>query len=199
MKGLIIKNMEEKFNTIEEAIEDIKQGKMVIVVDDEDRENEGDLIMAAELMTPEDVNFITKEGRGMLCAPITVDRARELNLEFMVDQNTALHETPFTVTIDYKFGTTTGISAFDRAKTVRALVDEKVKASDFARPGHIFPLIARNGGVLKRAGHTEAAVDLAKLAGLKPVGVLCEIMAEDGTWLAFLSLKNLQRNMDLKS
>ncbi len=176
------KNKNEKaFNTIEEAIEDIKTGKMIVVVDDEDRENEGDIIMAAEMVKPQHVNFITKEARGMLCVPITEDRARELNLDFMVQENTALHETPFTVTVDYKKGTTTGISAFDRAATIRALVDEKASTKDFARPGHIFPLVAKRGGVLKRAGHTEAAVDLAVLAGLKPAGVLCEIMDEDGS------------------
>lgn len=132
-----------KFNTIEEAIEDIKNGKMLVVVDDEDRENEGDLIMSAELVTPADVNFIVKEGRGMLCAPITIERAKELNLELMVEKNTALHQTPFTVTIDYIHGTTTGISASDRAKTINAIADTKVKASDFAKPGHIFPLVAK--------------------------------------------------------
>jgi 3,4-dihydroxy 2-butanone 4-phosphate synthase / GTP cyclohydrolase II len=191
-------NAESKFNTIEDALEDIKNGKMVIVIDDEDRENEGDIIMAAELITPEDVNFITKEARGMLCAPITQDRARELNLDYMVDENTALHETPFTVTVDYKFGTTTGISAFDRAKTIRALVDEKSKAEYFARPGHIFPLIGKKGAVLKRAGHTEAAIDLARLAGLKPAGVLCEIMHEDGSMARVPELMEFARKHKMK-
>ncbi|MBL1212432.1 MAG: bifunctional 3,4-dihydroxy-2-butanone-4-phosphate synthase/GTP cyclohydrolase II [Ignavibacteriae bacterium] len=191
-------NAEGKFNTIEDALEDIKNGKMVIVIDDEDRENEGDIIMAAELITPEDVNFITREARGMLCAPITQDRARELNLDYMVDENTALHETPFTVTVDYKFGTTTGISAFDRAKTIRALVDEKSKAEYFARPGHIFPLIGKKGAVLKRAGHTEAAIDLARLAGLKPAGVLCEIMHEDGSMARVPELMDFSKKHDMK-
>jgi 3,4-dihydroxy 2-butanone 4-phosphate synthase / GTP cyclohydrolase II len=190
--------VEDKFNTIEEALEDIKNGKMIIVIDDEDRENEGDLIMAAELITPEDVNFITREARGMLCAPITQDRARELNLDYMVDKNTALHETPFTVTVDYKFGTTTGISAFDRAKTIRALADENENAESFARPGHIFPLIGKKGAVLKRAGHTEAAIDLARLAGLKPVGVLCEIMHEDGSMSRVPELLEFSHKHNLK-
>ncbi len=187
-----------KFDTIEEAIEDIRNGKMVVVVDDEDRENEGDLIMAAELVRPEDVNFIVKYGRGMLCAPITVDRARELNLDFMVDNNTSLHQTPFTVSVDYLHGTTTGISAFDRAATIRALADHSAAAVDFARPGHIFPLVARNEGVLKRAGHTEAAVDLAVLAGLKPTAILCEIMDEDGTMMRVPQLRKFANEYDLK-
>lgn len=172
---------EKRLNTIEEAIEDIRNGKMVVVIDDAERENEGDLIMAAELITPDDVNFIVKEARGLLCVSVTEQRAEELDLEFMVKENTALHQTPFTVTIDYKIGTTTGISAHDRSATIRAIADFSTKPEHFARPGHISPLISRNGGVLKRAGHTEAAVDLARLAGLKPVGVLCEIMNPDGT------------------
>ena len=186
------------FNTIEEAIEDVKKGRMVIVVDDEDRENEGDLIMAAELVTADDVNFIVKEGRGMLCAPITLERAKELELDFMVEQNTALHQTPFTVTIDFKHGTTTGISAGDRAKTINALADKNIKANDFARPGHIFPLIAKKEGVLKRAGHTEAVVDLMKLAGLTPAGILCEIMDEDGTMMRVPQLRKFADKHNLK-
>ncbi|HEM48728.1 MAG TPA: bifunctional 3,4-dihydroxy-2-butanone-4-phosphate synthase/GTP cyclohydrolase II [Caldithrix sp.] len=170
-----------KFDTIEEAIDDIRNGQMVIVMDDADRENEGDLIMAAELIRPEDVNFITREARGMLCVAITKERAKELDLEFMVRENTALHETPFTVSVDAKDGTTTGISAYDRSHTIRKIIDLATQPDDLAKPGHVFPLIAEKGGVLKRAGHTEAAVDLARLAGLKPSGVLCEIMAEDGT------------------
>ncbi|MBI9072192.1 MAG: bifunctional 3,4-dihydroxy-2-butanone-4-phosphate synthase/GTP cyclohydrolase II [Melioribacteraceae bacterium] len=170
-----------KFNSIEDAIEDIKNGKMVIVADDEDRENEGDIIMASEMVTPDHVNFIVKEARGMLCVSITEQRAEELNLAKMVDNNTSIHETPFTITIDYKHGTTTGISAYDRYKTIVTIVDENTTASDYARPGHIFPLVAQNGGVLKRTGHTEAALDLPVLAGLKPSGILCEIMNEDGT------------------
>ncbi|MBN1638974.1 MAG: bifunctional 3,4-dihydroxy-2-butanone-4-phosphate synthase/GTP cyclohydrolase II [Ignavibacteriales bacterium] len=172
---------EKYLNTIEEAIEDIRNGRMVVVIDDADRENEGDIIMSAELITPNDVNFIVKEARGLLCVSVTEQRAKELDLEFMVKENTALHQTPFAVTIDYKIGTTTGISAPDRAATIRAIADLSTKPEQFARPGHISPLIAKNGGILKRAGHTEAAVDLVKLAGLKPVGVLCEIMNPDGT------------------
>ncbi|MGD8305594.1 MAG: 3,4-dihydroxy-2-butanone-4-phosphate synthase, partial [Ignavibacteria bacterium] len=185
-------------NTIEEALEDIRKGRMVIVVDDEDRENEGDLIMAAEKVRPEDVNFITREARGLLCISITRDRAKELDLEFMVEKNTALHETPFTVTIDYKKGTTTGISAFDRANTVQAVINRDNKADDFARPGHIFPLVARNGGVLKRAGHTEAAVDLARLAGLKPASVLCEILDDDGNMARVPQLQKFAQKHNLK-
>ncbi|RMD51150.1 MAG: 3,4-dihydroxy-2-butanone-4-phosphate synthase, partial [Ignavibacteria bacterium] len=173
--------MKNKFDDIESAVEDIRNGKMVIVVDDEDRENEGDLIMAAELARPEDVNFMAKEGRGMICVSITERRAKELNLDLMVNNNTAPHNTNFTVTVDYKKGTSTGISAYDRSATIRALTYADIHPEDFARPGHIFPLIAKKGGVLKRSGHTEAAMDLAKLAGLKPSGVLCEIMNEDGT------------------
>lgn len=172
---------ETVFSEIEDVLKDIREGKMVVVVDDHDRENEGDIIMASEKVTAKHVNFITREARGMLCAGITLQRAKELDLDFMVNHNTALHQTPFTVTVDYVHGTTTGISAPDRAATVQALVNGKAKADDFARPGHIFPLVARKGGVLRRAGHTEAAVDLARLAGLNPSGVLCEIMNEDGT------------------
>lgn len=170
-----------KFDSIEEAVDDIRNGKMVIVVDDADRENEGDLIMAAELIRPEDVNFITREARGMLCVSITKERARDLHLDYMVQENTALHETPFTVSVDAKDGTTTGISAYDRSHTIRKIIDMATQPEDLAKPGHVFPLIAEKGGVLKRAGHTEAAVDLARLAGLKSAGVLCEIMAEDGS------------------
>ena len=170
-----------RMNTIEEAIADFKKGKMLVVVDDADRENEGDLLMAAELVKAEDVNFITREARGILCLAVTEQRAKELNLKLMVEKNTALHQTPFTVSIDYIHDTTTGISTHDRTKTILAVVNDKSKASDFARPGHIFPLIAKEGGVLFRAGHTEAAVDLARLSGLKPAGILCEIMDTDGT------------------
>lgn len=175
--------MEEynNFETIKNAIKKFRNGEMIIVVDDEDRENEGDLIMAAEFVTPEAVNFITKEARGILCVAITPERAQELELNMMVKENTSPHQTPFTVSIDYIHGTTTGTSAFDRAKTIKAITDKNAKPEDFARPGHIFPLVAKKGGVLKRAGHTEAAVDLAKLAGLFPAGVLCEIMDSDGT------------------
>jgi 3,4-dihydroxy 2-butanone 4-phosphate synthase/GTP cyclohydrolase II len=187
-----------EFNTIEEAIEDIKAGRMLIVVDDPDRENEGDLVMAAELVTPKDVNFITREGRGILCLPITEKKAKELQLDLMVQNNTALHGTPFSVSIDYFHGTTTGISASDRAITINRAADEKVIPNDFARPGHIFPLIAKKGGVLKRAGHTEAVVDLVKLAGLNPVGVLCEILAEDGTMARVPSLMEFAKKHNLK-
>lgn len=175
--------MEEFRNleTIKNAIKKFRNGEMIIVVDDEDRENEGDLIMAAEFITPEAVNFITREARGILCVAITPERAQELELQMMVKENTSLHQTPFTVSIDYIHGTTTGTSAFDRAKTIKAITDKNSKPEDFAKPGHIFPLVAKKGGVLKRAGHTEAAVDLAKLAGLYPAGVLCEILDSDGS------------------
>jgi len=172
---------ETMFDTIEKALDDIRQGKLVIVCDDEGRENEGDLVGAAETCTPEMVNFILREGRGMLCAPITESRARELELDMMVHVNTSLHQTPFTVLIDYRHGTTTGISTHDRAATIRALADSKTVATDFSRPGHIAPLRAVEEGVLRRAGHTEAVVDLVRLAGLFPAGLLCEILNEDGT------------------
>ncbi len=187
-----------EMNSIDEAIEDFKKGKMVIVIDDAERENEGDLIMAAELVTPHDVNFITKEARGILCLAIDEKRAKELDLEFMVTDNTALHQTPFTVSIDFIHGTTTGISAQDRAKTILAAVNKNSKPGDFARPGHIFPLIAQNGGVLKRSGHTEAAVDLARLAGLNSAGVLCEIMDSDGSMARTPSLIQFAKQHDFK-
>ncbi|MGA3286403.1 MAG: bifunctional 3,4-dihydroxy-2-butanone-4-phosphate synthase/GTP cyclohydrolase II [Bacteroidota bacterium] len=189
---------QEKFNTIEEAIEDFQKGKILIVVDDEDRENEGDFVLSAEKTTPEAINFFVKEGRGVVCAPITTTRAKELNLDLMVDANTSLHETPFTVSIDYLHGTTTGVSVTDRSATVRALVDPKAQANDFARPGHIFPLRAMEGGVLRRAGHTEAVVDLSQLAGLYPAGVLCEILAEDGTMARVPQLLKIAEQFDLK-
>ncbi|CAN5482853.1 bifunctional 3,4-dihydroxy-2-butanone-4-phosphate synthase/GTP cyclohydrolase II [soil metagenome] len=171
----------EGFDSIPAAIADIQAGRLVIVVDDEDRENEGDFIGAASEMTPDLVNFMTKNARGLMCVGITQERAAHLQLPMMSPENTALHETPFTVSVDYSIGTTTGISASDRAATIRALADERVRPTDFARPGHIFPLRARRGGVLRRAGHTEAAVDLARLAGLPPAGVLIEIMNDDGS------------------
>ena len=174
--------MDWKLNTIEEAIEDIKVGKMVIVVDDEDRENEGDFIAAAEKATPEMINFMTKHGRGLVCAPLTEERCTELDLDLMVGKNTSTHETPFTISVDLLgHGCTTGISAGDRAKTLNALADPTLNPLELGRPGHIFPLRAKTRGVLRRAGHTEAAVDLARLAGLTPAGVLIEIMNEDGT------------------
>src|SRR6202050_2628280 len=169
-------------DTIESAIEDIRQGKLVIVVDDEDRENEGDFIAAARKVTPEAINFMSKHGRGLICAPLVEERGDELGLELMVNNNTALHETPFTVSVDLLgHGCTTGISAHDRAGTVLALIDPATKPEDLGRPGHIFPLRAKRGGVLRRAGHTEATIDLARLAGYEPAGGLVEIMNEDGT------------------
>ncbi len=169
------------FDPIEDAIAAIGRGEIVVVVDDEDRENEGDLIMAAEFATEEKLAFFVNQTSGVVCCPVTEERAEELDLQLMVSQNTEAMRTAFTVTVDYRHGTTTGISAHDRALTLRALVDPGARAADFARPGHIFPLRAREGGVLKRAGHTEAAIDLCKLAGLQPVGVLCEIVKPDGT------------------
>ncbi len=169
-----------KFNRIEEAIEDIKEGKMIIVIDDEDRENEGDLLMAADKATPEAINFMARYGRGLICMPIEEKRLKELNIGPMVAENTDNHETAFTVSIDH-MDTKTGISAFERALTIQKIFEEDSKAVDFRRPGHVFPLLAKENGVLIRKGHTEAAVDLAKLAGLKPAGVICEIMNDDGT------------------
>ncbi len=188
-----------KINTIEEALEDIKNGKVIIVVDDEDRENEGDFVCAAECITPEIVNFMATHGRGLICAPIEEKRARELKLNMMVPENTALHETAFTVSIDLiGKGCTTGISAYDRAMCIRALVDPESKAEDFARPGHIFPLKAKSGGVLRRTGHTEAAIDLARLAGFAPAGVLVEILNEDGSMARLPQLVELAGKHDLK-
>jgi len=184
-------------NNIEEALEDIKKGKMIIVVDDEDRENEGDLVMAAEKADKESINFMIKEARGLVCVPLEEDRINELNLPQMVDKNTDKHETAFTVSVDHK-DTTTGISAYERALTIQKLADEDSRASDFNKPGHIFPLTARDGGVLRRAGHTEAAVDLAKLAGLKPAGVICEIINEDGSMARMPELKEFAEKHDFK-
>jgi 3,4-dihydroxy 2-butanone 4-phosphate synthase/GTP cyclohydrolase II len=188
-----------QLNTVEEAIEDIRQGKIVIVVDDEDRENEGDFICAAELATPELVNFMAKQGRGLICVPLPEERCDELDLDLMVSVNTSLHATPFTVSVDLLgHGCTTGISASDRAKTIRALVNPKTRPEDLGRPGHIFPLKARGKGVLRRAGHTEATVDLAKLAGLKPGGVLVEIMNEDGSMARLPHLLEIAKKYSLK-
>lgn len=188
-----------KLDRIEDAINDIALGKVVVVVDDEDRENEGDFICAAEKITPELVNFMVKEGRGLMCAPLTKERCEELGLEMMVGKNTASHETPFTVSVDLLgYGCTTGISASDRSKTIFALADDKTKPSELGRPGHIFPLRAAKGGVLRRAGHTEAAVDLAKMAGLKPAGVLIEILNEDGTMSRLPDLRKLADKFNLK-
>ena len=191
--------MEFKLNTIEEAIEDFKEGKFVIVVDDEDRENEGDFIIAAEKITPEKVNFMLKYGRGVLCSPITEDRCHELNLDMQVHDNTLLLGTPFTVTVDLLgHGCTTGVSMYDRAMTIKALADEKTTANDLGRPGHVNPLRARNGGVLVRAGHTEASIDLARLAGLKPCAALIEIINDDGTMARMPQLQEVAKRFDLK-
>ena len=186
------------FSMIEEAIADLKSGKIVIVVDDNDRENEGDFVCAAEFADAGVINFLAKNGRGIICAPLTTSRAQELGLELMVDSNTSLHETPFTVSVDYIHGTSTGVSAADRAATVHAFVNPDTKPSDLARPGHIFPLRALDGGVLRRAGHTEAVVDLCKLAGLHPAGVLCEIMNDDGTMARVPELMRLAKHFHLK-
>ena len=184
---------------IEDAIEDIKNGKLVIVVDDEDRENEGDFITAARNVTPEVINFMSKHGRGLICAPLVEDRCVELGLQPMVIDNTSLHETAFTVSIDLLGdGCTTGISAHDRSKTVQALVNPATKAEDFGRPGHIFPLRAKKGGVLRRSGHTEATIDLARLAGFEPAGVLVEIIDEDGTMARLPQLLEIAKKFDLK-
>lgn len=186
-------------NTVEEAVGEIKAGKVIIVIDDEDRENEGDFICAAECITPEIINFMAKHGRGLICAPITEARARELELDLMVEQSTALHATAFTVSVDYKGkGCTTGISAYDRSTGIRALVDPATRPTDFGRPGHIFPLKAKNGGVLRRTGHTEAAIDLARMAGFAPAGVLVEILNEDGSMARLPQLVKIARQHDLK-
>ncbi len=186
-------------DTIEEAIEAIRQGQLVIVVDDEERENEGDFITAARNVTPEIVNFMAKYGRGLICVALTEERCEELRLDPMVPESTALHETSFTVSVDLKgHGVTTGISAEDRAKTIRALIDPKTRPEDLARPGHIFPLRAKKGGVLRRAGHTEAAVDLARLAGFEPAGVLVEIMNDDGSMARLPELRRLAQRFGLK-
>lgn len=189
----------DKLNTIEEAIEDIRQGKIIIVVDDEDRENEGDFVVAGEKITPEKVNFMAKYGRGLICAPIPEERAEELELELMVSKNTAMHETPFTVSVDLiGQGCTTGISASDRAKTIKALVNPQTKPEELGKPGHIFPLKARMKGVLRRAGHTEAVVDLTQLAGLRPGGALVEIMNDDGSMARLPELIKIADKFDLK-
>ena len=188
-----------KLNTIEEAIEDIRQGKIIIVVDDEDRENEGDFLAAAEKVTPEMINFMATHGRGLICAPLTESRCKELGLHVMVNNNTDPMETAFTVSVDLRGnGVTTGISASDRAKTILSLVDSETKPHDLARPGHIFPLIAKQGGVLRRTGHTEAAIDFARLAGFKSAGVIVEIMNEDGTMARLPQLVEVAKKFDLK-
>ncbi|WP_374958756.1 3,4-dihydroxy-2-butanone-4-phosphate synthase [Gilvibacter sp.] len=186
-------------NTIEEAIADIRAGKVVIVVDDENRENEGDFIAAAEAVTPEMINFMATHGRGLICAPLTEERCQELELNMMVENNTVLHHTQFTVSVDLiGHGCTTGISVHDRAKTIKALVDKDTKPQDLGRPGHIFPLRAKEGGVLRRTGHTEAAIDLARLAGMEPVGILVEILNEDGTMARLPQLVEVAKKFDLK-
>lgn len=190
--------MKSGLNTIEEAVAEIRRGKMVIVVDDESRENEGDLIMAAEKVTPEAINFISREGRGLICVPMTGERLDELDLHPMVGKNTSIMGTAFAVSVDAVEGTTTGISAHDRARTIRALVDPETRPEDLARPGHIFPLRAGDGGVLRRAGHTEATVDLARLAGFMPAGILCEIMGEDGSMARLPELRRVADGFDLK-
>jgi 3,4-dihydroxy 2-butanone 4-phosphate synthase/GTP cyclohydrolase II len=191
--------MSVKLNSIEEAIEDIRAGKVVIVVDDEDRENEGDFVCAAEIVTPEIINFMATHGRGLICTPLLESRCKELGLNLMVPDNTALHETPFTVSVDLlEHGCTTGISAGDRARTVLALIDKNINPNVFGKPGHIFPLMAKKGGVLRRSGHTEAAIDLARLAGFEPAGVIVEIMNEDGTMARVPDLTIIAKKFDLK-
>ena len=200
-KGSIATNVmsEIKLDTIEEAIEDIKNGKVIVVVDDEDRENEGDFVCAAECVTPAIINFMATHGRGLICAPLVEDRCEELGLELMVGQNTAAFETPFTVSVDLiGHGCTTGISAHDRFRTIRALVDPETKMEELGKPGHIFPLKAKRGGVLRRAGHTEAAIDFARLAGFKSAGVLVEIMNEDGSMARLPDLVKVANRFDLK-
>ena len=188
-----------KLNTISDAIEDIKKGKVVIVVDDENRENEGDFIAAAEMVTPEMINFMATHGRGLICAPLTEERCEELGLSMMVKNNTVLHNTQFTVSVDLiGQGCTTGISVHDRSKTIKALVDKNTKVHDLGRPGHIFPLRAKEGGVLRRTGHTEASIDLARLAGLQPAGILVEILNEDGTMARLPELIKVAKKFDLK-
>ena len=187
-----------KFDSIESAINEIRNGQPVIIIDDADRENEGDIVMASELITPDAVNFMAKYARGLICVSLSEEQAEKLSLNLMEKKNTGLHETNFTISVDKKNDTTTGISAFDRSKTIRALVDENSKGEDFARPGHIFPIIGKEGGVLRRAGHTEASMDLAEMAGLKPSGVICEIMAEDGDMLRGKELETFAKHHKLK-
>ncbi|MBL4862979.1 MAG: 3,4-dihydroxy-2-butanone-4-phosphate synthase, partial [Crocinitomicaceae bacterium] len=191
--------MQFELNTIEEAIEDIKNGRVVIVVDDEDRENEGDFLTAARNITPEIINFMVTHGRGLVCAPLIQDRCDELGLELMVQSNSAAYETPFTVSVDLiGHGCTTGISASDRAKTIKALIDRSIRPDELGKPGHIFPLRAKKGGVLRRAGHTEAAIDLSRLAGFEPAGVIVEILNEDGTMARLPQLIEIAKRFELK-
>ena len=193
------KDVQNKLNTVKEAISDIKAGKLIIVVDDENRENEGDFICAAELASPEIINFMAKNGRGLICVPLTEKRSKRLNLNPMVSQNTDPMDTAFTISVDLKgSGITSGISASDRSKTIKAIVNSKTKSTDLARPGHIFPLIAKEGGVLRRTGHTEAAIDFSRLAGFKPAGVICEIMKEDGSMARLDDLFQIAKKFNLK-
>ncbi|NDV14803.1 3,4-dihydroxy-2-butanone-4-phosphate synthase [Muricauda sp. TY007] len=196
---MIAKNKKIQLNAIEEAIADVRDGKVIIVVDDENRENEGDFIAAAEKVTPEMINFMAMHGRGLICAPLTEDRCEELELNMMVQNNTVLHQTQFTVSVDLLgYGCTTGISVHDRAKTISALVNKDTKPHELGKPGHIFPLRAKNGGVLRRTGHTEAAIDFARLAGLEPAGILVEILNEDGTMARLPQLMKVAKKFDLK-
>lgn len=196
---MVAKDKKIQLHAIEEAIEDIRQGKVIIVVDDENRENEGDFIAAAEKVTPEMINFMAMHGRGLICAPLTESRCEELQLNMMVQNNTVLHQTQFTVSVDLLgHGCTTGISVHDRAKTIKALVDKDTKPHELGKPGHIFPLRAKNGGVLRRTGHTEAAIDFARLAGLEPAGILVEILNEDGTMARLPELMEVAKKFDLK-
>jgi len=188
-----------QLNTIEEAIEEIRAGKVIIVVDDENRENEGDFVAAAEAVTPEMINFMVTHGRGLVCVPITETRAKELDLKMMVEHNTVLHQTAFTVSVDLKgYGCTTGISVHDRAKTIKAITNENTKSEELGRPGHIFPLVAKKGGVLRRTGHTEAAIDLARLAGFKSMGILVEILNQDGSMARLPQLLEVAKKFNLK-
>ena len=187
-----------KLSSIESVLEDVKIGRPIIVIDNEDRENEGDLFVASELINPKSINFMAKEGRGLICVSITGQRANELDLEPMERRNSSLHETNFTISVDAKKDTTTGISAFDRSVTIKTLIDDNAKAIDLARPGHIFPIVGKDGGVLRRAGHTEASIDLSLLAGLKPSGVICEIMADDGSMARGNELEKFSRKHKLK-
>ena len=195
----IVMNDKIRLDTIQEAIEEIKNGKVIVVVDDEDRENEGDFVCAAESITPEIVNFMATHGRGLICVPLMEDRCVELGLDMMVGKNTAVYETAFTVSVDLiGHGCTTGISAHDRFKTIKALVDPETKPEELGKPGHIFPLKAKKEGVLRRAGHTEAAIDFAKLAGFRPAGVLVEIMNEDGSMARLADLRKVADRFNLK-
>ena len=187
-----------KFSSIDSAVDDIKIGKPIIVIDSEDRENEGDLVIASELVSPDTINFMAKEGRGLICVSITSERSKELDLEPMDRRNSSLHETNFTISVDAKQNTTTGISAFDRSKTILALINDGTQSSDLARPGHTFPIVGKDGGVLRRAGHTEASIDLAIMAGLRPSGVICEIMADDGTMARGDELQKFSEKHNLK-